>query len=294
MGCKTRGIPQPAFTSGSSAVTRPSHQHASLKLHRDADCGEVSIGEAAASVVENLRIAAAGTKTAINTVTLGVAPDLGLPTGRGGARNSSARESYALKRAQVENLVAATRFAYEIGLPFNRMITVHWEAAGLPLSGMPRATGHFIDLLSKTILRRGGKVAWIFVHEGGETKGGHVHILVHMADDLIDVVTKAQKRWLRAITGIPYRRGVIRTKPIGPRRGVEVSNPPLHRENLETTALYILKGVMPELAGELGVTKLEPGGKVIGKRCGTSQNIGSKARAQAQVLPLPHRQGWTE
>ncbi|WP_150132472.1 hypothetical protein [Erythrobacter litoralis] len=266
-------------------MTKPKDQHASLKLHRDSGSGEVSIGEATASIVENLRIAEAGTKAAVDTITLGVAANSVPCSGRGGARNRSNRESHALKRSQVENLLAATRFAYEIGLPFNRMITVHWEAAGLPLSDMPRATGHFIDLLSKNMLRRGAQIAWIFVHEGGEGKGGHAHIIVHIADDLIDVVTKAQKRWLRAITGIPYRRGVICTRPIGPRRGVEVANPPLHRENLETTVLYILKGVTPELAGELGVTKLEPGGKVIGKRCGTSQNIGPKARAKARRAP---------
>lgn len=282
---------RPKSLSGSclvrkSVAERPD-QTARLKLHRDPESGEVSIGDAAAGVFENLRVGAAGTIGAINTDTLGVAANCALRPGRGGARNSASRKSHALKRAQVENLLAAVRFAGEIDLPFNRMINIHWEAAGVPLSEMVRATGRFIDLLSKTIVRHGGKTAWVWTHEGGEKKGGHVHILAHVPNDVIDVVTGLQRRWLKAITGNPYRSGVIRTKPIGPRRGVETSNPALHQENLKKVSLYIVKGLAPDLAQEVGISRPEPGGMVIGKRCGTSQNIGRKARAKARGTRLP-------
>jgi len=33
-----------------------------------------------------------------------------------------------------------------------------------------------------------------------------------------------------------------------------------------------------EAASQFGLERLEPGGRIIGKRCGTSQNIGAKAR----------------
>lgn len=274
-----RSSPRSAFMSVVRAPTKPTDQHASLKLHRDPECGEVSIGEEAARIMENLTDETAGTIAAVTTITLGVAPNSAQRTGEGGARNHSCRESYALRRAQVENLLAATSHACKVGLPFNRMITVHWEAAGIPLRGMAQATGHFIDLLSKTVARNGGRIAWAWVHEGGDKKGGHAHILVHVPEHVIDVVTRLQKGWLRAITGVAYRRGVIRTKPIGPRRGVEMSNPPLHQENLNSAVFYILKGCAIHVAEEVGVRRLEPGGRVIGKRCGTSQNIGPKARA---------------
>jgi UDP-N-acetyl-D-mannosaminuronate dehydrogenase len=41
---------------------------------------------------------------------------------------------------------------------------------------------------------------------------------------------------------------------------------------------YVLKGASPEAASQFALKRLEPGGRVIGKRCGTSQNIGAKAR----------------
>ena len=88
-------------------------------------------------------------------------------TGRGGARNRADRESHALTAAHIGNLKAAERHADKIGLPFTRMITIHWEAAGVPLAGMAKATGRFIDLLTKALARHGSRTAWLWVHENG-------------------------------------------------------------------------------------------------------------------------------
>jgi hypothetical protein len=60
--------------------------------------------------------------------------------------------------------------------------------------------------------------------------------------------------------------------------GLEIGNPDLHAINLITALGYLTKGVDPAAAERCNVLKLEPGGRVIGKRCGTSQNIGPKAR----------------
>jgi hypothetical protein len=52
----------------------------------------------------------------------------------------------------------------------------------------------------------------------------------------------------------------------------------LHDINLATALAYVLKGASSEAALRFALGRLEPGGRVIGKRCGTSQNIGAKAR----------------
>ena len=44
---------------------------------------------------------------------------------------------------------------------------------------------------------------------------------------------------------------------------------------------YLLKGAEPDAAQVLGLSKIEAGGRVIGKRCGWSENIGDAARARA-------------
>lgn len=164
------------------------------------------------------------------------------------------------------------------------MITIHWQAAGLPLEDMVRATGRFIDLLTKTLTRHGSRTAWLFVHEnalrGVHQKGGHVHLLAHVPADLVSVVQKRQMRWLKLITGQPYRAKVIHSTPIGGRLGLEVSNPELHLANARTALAYVLKGACPQIGPQFDLLRLQSGGRVIGKRVGTSQNIGAKARTE--------------
>ena len=193
---------------------------------------------------------------------------------RGGARNRADRESYSLTARQIANLNAAVLQAQKTGLPLNRFITVHWEAAGLPLENMAKATGSFVGRLTEWLRRRGHRTAWIWAHENGSREGGHCHLLVHVPAVSVVDLTKAQARWLRIITGRPYRAGVIKSIAIGRRLDLEVSNPCRHFANLETLVAYVTKQAEASAKSSFH----QRGGRVIGKRCGTSQNIGAKAR----------------
>lgn len=219
-----------------------------------------------------------GTKLAISKSLLGVPANLPCDGGRGGARNRADRESHALSPAHVANLIAATAHAKAIGLPFTRMITIHWEAAGIALAGIVKATGSFIDLMTKALARHGSSTAWLWTHENGPRKGAHCHLLAHVPAALVSRLTRLQRGWLRIITGTPYRKRVIHSKPIGGRLGLEAGNPDLHAINLEAALAYVLKGASPEAASRFALRRMDPGGRVIGKRCGTSQNISAKAR----------------
>ena len=252
-----------------------------LKLHRVPGFGEVSNMAGKPQTPDLPSIPAAGTDVAINYLSIGVPPLSTSKTGgRGGARNSAARESIELTTAQTVNLVAAARHATDIGLPFTRMITVHWQAAGVPLESMAAATGSFIDLLTKALARHGSKTAWLWVHENGHGKGGHCHLLAHVRPVHVPIITSLQIRWLRRITGQPYRRRVIKSDPIGRKLGLETSNPELWAENVATTLGYLLKGIDPDAPVAASLARLQPGGRIIGKRCSTSQNIGRKARSE--------------
>src|SRR5690554_6441344 len=98
--------------------------------------GEVSIDPLAVKSVGKQPSVETGTPHANNYQRLGVAANLLCSTGRGGARNRADRESHALTSVQIANLGAAERHAAAIGLPFTRMITIHWQAAGLSLEAM--------------------------------------------------------------------------------------------------------------------------------------------------------------
>ena len=240
--------------------------------------GEVPIVPLPPPLLTKSPVLQTGAGLAVSNLTSGVAGLLPQRTGRGGAHNRADRESHTLTAAQIGHLMAAERHAAQIGLIFTRMITIHWEAAGVPLEGIAKATGRFTDLMTRTLARHGSRTAWIWTHENCGPKGGHCHLLVHVPAELVPVLTKLHRGWLRRITGKPYRARVIHSKPIGGRLGLETGNFDLHAVNLESALGYILKGAGPEAGPEFAYALLKPGGRVIGKRCGTSQNIGAKAR----------------
>lgn len=240
--------------------------------------GEVSKARRPDNTARKQRPGASGTPLAISKLPLGVAALSTAGTGRGGARNRADRVSHSLTAAQIANLRAAESHAAAIGLPFTRMLTIHWEAAGMPLSGMAKATGRFTGLLRKALARHGSETAWVWVHENGDRKGGHCHLLVHVPAHLARLISRRQRGWLKRINLHSYRARVIYSRPIGGRLGLEASNSDLLLANSQAALAYLLKGAAPEAASQFGLERLEAGGRVIGKRCGTSQNIASKAR----------------
>lgn len=241
--------------------------------------GEVSTAPTTVKTVGKQPTRRTGTDCAINYLSLGVAAQLpSNGAGRGGARNKADRATDSLSAAHVGNLIAAAGHSSAIGLPFTRMITIHWEAAGVPLDVMAAATGQFIDLVTKALARHGSRTAWLWVHENGPNKGGHCRLLAHVPSGHVKRLTGLQKGWLRRINGKPYRKRVIHSGPIGGRLGLEVGNPELHAVNHAAALGYVLKGACPDAVSQFGLELVEPGGRIIGKRCGTSQNIGAKAR----------------
>lgn len=175
--------------------------------------------------------------------------------------------------AHVGKLIAATGHANAIGLPFNRFITIHWEAADIAPAGIVKATGRYIDLLTKLIARHGVSTALIWVQESGHGKGNHIHILAHVPASMVKHITSSNRKWLRSISGNKTRKGVIKSVPIGGRLNIENSNPEMHLVNQDAALAYVLKGADANAAHRYGLTRLEPGGVCIGKRCGVSQNI---------------------
>jgi hypothetical protein len=169
-------------------------------------------------------------------------------------------------------------------MPFNRHLTIHWQQAGIPDERAAWATGRFLKLAGDWIakrycentLQKRGRFAWAWVRENGERKGSHVHVLLHLpAGTRIGYM---QRRWLRSIAGKPYSPSTINTSRIGGTAGAAQSAPAAYRANLAAVVGYILKGTCAAAAVKLELDRLEPGGRIIGKRAATSQNIGRKAR----------------
>jgi hypothetical protein len=172
-------------------------------------------------------------------------------------------------------------------MPFNRHMTIHWQQAGVPDERAAWATGRFLKLAGDWIAQsdrentRGkrDRFAWAWVRENGERKGSHVHILLHLPAGIR--IGRMQRRWLRLITGKPYSAGTIKTARIGGTAGAAQSAPAAYRANLALVVSYVLKGVSFNAAREMGLDRQEAGGRIVGKRAATSQNIGRAARSSA-------------
>jgi hypothetical protein len=198
--------------------------------------------------------------------------------GWGGARNSGSRTSDWLTVKQTAEIIAAAQFAACAGFPLNRHLTIHWEAAGIPDCQAAAATAAFLRLARDWLRKRGAPFAWVWVRENGDRKGSHVHILLHCRPELARDFAAMQRRWLRRVTGNPYRPRVIRTARIGGTLTAAQTAPAVYAKNLAVVVGYLLKGASPEAARALGLMRVESGGSIIGKRAGTSQNIGRSAR----------------
>lgn len=198
----------------------------------------------------------------------------------GGARNSASRTSQNLTLSQCQELIDAAGHAERLGLPFNRHWTVHYEKAGIAEADAVRFVGRLLKLLGDFARGRNAPKAAIWVREGGPSKGGHVHILLHLP---ARVSLKGRtRRWVRlaggvCVAGASFVRSVAGNLIAAEKGGEHYAH------NLRVVREYLLKGASREACEALS---LERGpidqGQIVGKRCGTTQNIGQGQRAKGR------------
>lgn len=199
-------------------------------------------------------------------------------SGWGGARNSADRVSNALTLSKARAIIRSAYRAQEIGLPFNRFVTIHFERAGLTDAEAAGAIGKIMKLATDWARRQDKKIAYAWVREndvGNGSKGSHVHIICHCPDAL--PIGRMWRRWLRNVTGKPYRAKTIKSERVGGTINAHAKNPAAYLQNLDRVLAYICKGVTPIDALALSLPRQEEGGKIIGKRAALSQNIGRRS-----------------
>lgn len=224
---------------------------------------------------ENGATGQAGTGLAI----IDTIPSCGLipaKRGWGGARNRADRVSYHLTLRQCQELIAAASHADRLGLRFNRHWTVHYERAGIDEAKAAAFIGRLTKLVRECSRRRGGGFAAIWVREGGKSKGGHVHILMHYPAALC--LKGRTRRWIRCAGGTS-RKGVSRIRAVAGRVSEAANGGEHYAHNLAVVRGYLLKGASKEACEALQLDRAAiDQGRVLGKRCGTTQNIGGCAR----------------
>lgn len=197
--------------------------------------------------------------------------------GWGGARNRADRVSSYLTLRQCQAMLEAAEFSVAVKMRFNRHWTVHYERAGIAEADAVRFIGRLLKLLRDYARRHRATFAAIWVREGGEGKGGHVHILLHLPAGLS---LKGRTRlWVR-LAGGACRKGVSHIRAVAGRLGAAESGGEHYAANVATVRDYLMKGAHPDARQALGLDREAEGGAIVGKRCGWTQNIGKSGRSK--------------
>ena len=197
------------------------------------------------------------------------------------AREKASRRSSALRRHEAQNIVAAAYFAAQHGVALNRHTTIHFDVAGI--TNYVVAIGRLMKLAGDWLRTEGYQFAYVWVRESGENKGEHVHILWHVPPQLASSFARREIGWRKRI-GATRKLGAFRSRPVGhsyrhAQQGLQYGK--LYGDHLTTVVGYLLKGSDRQAVDDLGLTRIENGGELLGKRCGTSENIGLRARMLA-------------
>ena len=170
--------------------------------------------------------------------------------------------------------MAAAQRALDMGKPLTRHLTVRLERQGVTDADAVRAIGKLITLLRDHVRKTtGGEIAYIWSREYGATIGSHVHILLHLPAGYIWQGHRT-RRWIERVSGNPYRKGAIKTTRICGAAKAHESNPGLYLAILATVVGYLIKGTCPNAGAVLELERIKAQGRIMGKRCGMSQNIG--------------------
>jgi hypothetical protein len=214
-----------------------------------------------------------GNREAIHYMSAGMSPVRPRILQRGGKRDRRGRVSDSLTDKQVRRIWAAIEAAYRAGLPFTRFVTIHWEKQGVPHGQGGDATSAFLDKLRRAMTKRGLPYAAIWVREdsGWNGKGDHAHILLHVTR--YRGYTRDTLRWIKTISGKPYRSGTILTHSIGRSLKASQTSPEAFLADLRGVARYVTKGAPQATAEALGLPAWGKGGRVIGQRIGMSKNL---------------------
>lgn len=188
----------------------------------------------------------------------------------GGARTNRDRLSYTLTRKQCLSLIAAAKLAHDLGLPFNRWITIAWGRNDIPPRDNRNISGRFIKLASDWMRRQGHKLVWAWVQEASDTNGPHIHLLLHVPDYLAPLWRKMPERWVNRLLGKRGKAGTLHSEILHTGRN-DASNPAAYETQVMGKVHYMLKAAPAALERELGMVGrgYKPWGRpcpVYGKR----------------------------
>jgi len=124
---------------------------------------------------------------------------------------------------------------------------------------------------------QGGQTACVWVRELSSA-GAHAHVLVHVPPALERMYLVKHRYWLMNACKRPYAKGAVCTRKIYGWESARRGQVETYLVNLKNVTAYLVKGANADAVNALNLNRKKPGGTIIGKRCGFSQNLGPGAR----------------
>jgi len=191
------------------------------------------------------------------------------------------RQSVEITGLQTDKLWAAANHAWKIGTPLNAFLTIHWDNQG-GTGTVQERNSHLLICARRWLGRRDQDLACAWVIERGTVSGLHAHNLIHVPRHLLASFTDMLPRWTR-IPALPkdqwpaeqrQKQHVLGYGQDGVWQLMRVYD---HGVGLRR---YVLKGAADRWH-RYGIRHKDQG-IVIGKRCGSSNNLGRTARSRYQ------------
>jgi len=165
---------------------------------------------------------------------------------------------------QADSIIDAAQYAREIGLLLNAHCTIMWNGTDAQTDTDGSRFTKVREGLRKALDRRGIPFTAVWAREERELHfGQHAHMVFHLPPELLAEIK-------RVIERLVYRHG-------GALWSDKTVDLKLHTNG---DVRYLLKGGTPEVWRKYSVKRKwrRRQGVCLGKRCGTTQNIGPKER----------------
>jgi hypothetical protein len=187
------------------------------------------------------------------------------------------RSTQLIAMSQAHNIHDAVQFAKSVGVPLVAHLTIHWSLTdiGDDPDGVLFAKAR--EGLSKWLLRRGVNFAAAWARErqaGGQSDVEHCHLLFHLPTRF-----RSGSKLLQVEAAIA-RLVRLHAGDLTHEKAVDV------RVHDNPDGKYLLKGGGPKVWKRFGLRKEHRRlqGRIRGKRCGVTENIGPAARARHSLI----------
>ena len=194
--------------------------------------------------------------------------------------NRTRNTSLYLSQRHAQSIIDAAAFAYLIGFPLNKKITIRWKDV-CAVNEINERSRLFLKRMYDWLEGRNVPTAYAYVFEDGRSVRKHQHINLHVPRTLMREFNRYVRDWLGNGTKSLPRTALV-TKAYENFAACEnekgASNSMEYIAELRKSVAYLLKQAQPDICEALNIGHEPPFRPLPGQRAGTSRLLGPQNR----------------